>query len=65
MVEKPVVSCQLRNCAVRKMNVQFELRVNNKFCVKLGKTPTETLQLLSDAYGDDALSWARVFEWHR
>jgi hypothetical protein len=23
------------------------------------------LQLLSDAYGDDALSWARVFEWHR
>jgi hypothetical protein len=26
-----------------------------KFCVKLGKTATETLQLLRDAYGDEAL----------
>jgi AraC-like DNA-binding protein len=33
--------------------------------VKLGKTATETLQLLRDAYGDEALSWARVFGWHR
>ena len=35
---------------------------NIKFCVKLGKTATETLQLLRDAYGDEALSRARVFE---
>jgi hypothetical protein len=33
--------------------------------VKLGKTATETLQLLRDAYGNEALSRARVFEWHR
>ena len=51
--------------AVRRMDVQFEQRVNIKFCVKLGKTATETLQLLRDAYGDEALSRARVFEWHR
>ena len=51
--------------AVRRMDVQFEQRVNIKFCVKLGKTATETLQLLPDAYGDEALSRVRVFEWHR
>ena len=33
--------------------------------MKLGKTATETLQLLHDAYGDEALSRARVFGWHR
>ena len=33
--------------------------------MKLGKTVTETLQLLRDAYGDEALSLVRVFGWHR
>src|SRR5215469_15916158 len=51
--------------AVRRMDVRIEQRVNIKFCVKLGKTATETLQLLRDAYGDEALSRARVFGWHR
>jgi hypothetical protein len=41
--------------AVRRMVVRFEQRVNIKFCVKLGKTATEKLQLLRDAYGDEAL----------
>jgi hypothetical protein len=40
------------------MDVRFEQRVNIKFCVKLGKTATETLQLLRDAYGDEALKKA-------
>jgi hypothetical protein len=35
------------------MDVRFEQRVNIKFCVRLGKTATETLQLLHDAYGDE------------
>jgi hypothetical protein len=39
--------------AVRRMYVRFEQRINIKFCVKLGKTATETLQLLRDAYGDE------------
>jgi len=46
------------------MGVRVEQRVNIKVCVKLGKTATETLQLLRDAYGDEALSRARVFGWH-
>jgi hypothetical protein len=41
------------------MDVRFEQRVNIKFCVKLGKTATETLQLLRDAYGDEASSRAK------
>ena len=47
------------------MDVRFERRVNIKFCVKVGKTATETLQLHRDAYGDEALFRARVFGWHR
>jgi hypothetical protein len=35
------------------MDVRSEQRVNIKFCVKLGKAATETLQLLRDAYGDE------------
>jgi hypothetical protein len=35
------------------MDVRFEPRVNINFCVRLGKTATETLQLLRDAYGDE------------
>jgi hypothetical protein len=31
------------------MDVRFEQRFNIKFCVKLGKKATETLQLLRDA----------------
>jgi hypothetical protein len=38
------------------MDVRFEQRVNIKFCVKLGKTATEKLQLLPGAYGDEDLS---------
>ena len=42
-----------------------EQRTNLKFLVWLGKNPTEALKLLQDVYGDDAMSRARVFEWHR
>lgn len=33
--------------------------------MKLGKTASETVELLKQAYGDDALSRTTVFEWHR
>ena len=38
-------------------------RTNINFCVKLGKTFTETLVLMRQAYGEDAMSRAQVFEW--
>ena len=40
-------------------------RVNTKFLVKLKKSATETSQLLTEAYGEDCTSLARVFEWHK
>ena len=33
--------------------------------VKLGKTPTDSLKLLQEVYGEDAMSRPRVFEWHK
>ena len=42
----------------------IEQRINIKFCVKLGKMTTETLNMLSDVYGDSSMSRTRVFEWH-
>ena len=35
-----------------------------KFLVKLKKSATETFQLLTEAYGEDCMSGADVFEWH-
>jgi hypothetical protein len=35
-----------------------------KFCVKLGKSATETLEMLHQAFGEHSLSWTAVFEWH-
>jgi hypothetical protein len=40
-------------------------RVNIKFLVKLKKSATETFQLLTEVYGEDCMSRARVFEWHK
>jgi hypothetical protein len=42
----------------------MEQRVNIKFCVKMGKRVTETFQLINKAYGDNAVSRTRVFEWY-
>ena len=42
-----------------------EQRVCINFCVKLGKTPTETVLTVEQAFGSAALSQGRVFEWHR
>jgi hypothetical protein len=42
-----------------------EQRVNIKFLVKLKKSATETFQLLTEAYGEDCISRARAFEWHK
>jgi hypothetical protein len=41
----------------------MEQRMNIKFCVELGKTQTETYEMLQSVYGDEALSSSSVFEW--
>jgi hypothetical protein len=46
------------------MDGKIEQRVCIKFCVKLGKSATETFEMLREAFGEHSLSWTTVFEWH-
>ena len=46
------------------MNEKNEQRVCIKFCVKLGKSATETFEMLRQAFHDHALGRTQVFEWH-
>lgn len=45
--------------------MSFEQRANIKFCFKLGKTFTETHQMMKQVYGDDCLSRSRIHEWFK
>jgi len=40
-----------------------EKRVCIKFCFILGKTAAETVTMLREAFKEEALSQARVYEW--
>jgi hypothetical protein len=43
---------------------KIEQRVCIKFCVKLGKFATKTLEMLSEDFLEYSLSRAAVSEWH-
>ena len=45
-------------------DLKIEQRANIKFCVKLGKSATETLEMLRQAYDKEVMSRTRCFEWH-
>ena len=38
-------------------------RANIRFCFLLGKSAAETVAMLRTAYGEEALSQARIYEW--
>jgi len=46
------------------MDVKLEQTANIKFCVKLGKSGAKTFEKIRRAYGNEAMSRARCFEWH-
>jgi hypothetical protein len=46
------------------MDGKIEQRVCIKFCVKLYKSATETLEMFHEAFGEHSLSRTVVFEWH-
>jgi hypothetical protein len=46
------------------MDGKIEQRVYITFCVKLGKSATETLEMLYEVFGEHSLSRTAVFEWH-
>ncbi|GBO23081.1 hypothetical protein AVEN_56459-1 [Araneus ventricosus] len=43
----------------------MEQRVNIKFCFKLGRTATETHEMLAKVYGVNAVSKKCVYEWFK
>jgi len=47
------------------MQKSLEQRYVIKFCAKLGKSGSETLQLLRTAYGGAVLSSSQVFRWYK
>jgi len=48
-----------------KMHRSLEQRYAITFCVKLGKSGSETLQLLMTVYGDAVLSSSQVLGWYK
>jgi hypothetical protein len=46
------------------MDGKIEQCVCIKFCVKLGKSATETLEMLGEDFGEHSISRSAVFEWH-
>ncbi|XP_018355139.1 PREDICTED: putative uncharacterized protein FLJ37770 [Trachymyrmex septentrionalis] len=47
------------------MQRSLEQRYAIKFCVKLGKSATETFDMIKQAYPDVALARSGVFRWHQ
>ena len=45
--------------------MSIERRINLKFLVRLGKTPTETFNSLQEVYEEATMSRTRIFEWHK
>jgi hypothetical protein len=43
---------------------KIEQRICIKFCVKLSKSATKTLEMLHEDFGERSLSRTAVFEWH-
>jgi len=64
-----VVGCGSNMCVyvivIFTMCESTEQRICIKFCFKIGKTATETYQLLQQAYGEDAMGHTQVFDWFR
>jgi hypothetical protein len=46
------------------MDGKIKQRVCIKFCMKLSKSATETLEILGEAFGEHSLSRTAVFERH-
>ena len=46
-------------------SANVEQHVNIKFLIKLGKSATETYNMLTAVYGDQCLSRTQVIEWFK
>jgi len=51
--------------AVFAMSNNLEQRVCIKFCVKLGKSTTETIEVIKKAFEDEVMRRSKTFELHK
>lgn len=51
--------------AVFAMSNKPEQRVCITFWVKLGKSATETFEMIKKAFEDEAMSCSKTFKWHK
>ena len=56
-------SCTWR-VAIFTMDQRKEQQVYIKFCANLGKSATETFEMIQQGFGDQSLSRTQVFQWH-
>jgi hypothetical protein len=57
--------CRWHTVGGKMSDKNLEQQINIKFCVKICKSASETLNLLTVAYGKYAIKKSSVFEWHR
>jgi len=58
-------TCPWYTVGEKSSDKNLERQINIKFCVKIGKIASETLALLTVAYGEYTVKKLSVFEWHR
>ena len=58
-----IVLSRLRFSDIGVMAEVDEQRVCIKFCVRLGKTGSDTFEMLNMAFSDSCMSRSRTFEW--
>jgi hypothetical protein len=57
------VKCDQRFSVISEMADLKEQRICMKFCFKLGKTASETHEMLNTAFSDNAMGKTQTFEW--
>jgi len=55
-------TCPWYTAGGKMSDKNLEQQINIKFCVKIGKSASETLALLTVAYGEYAMKKSSVFE---
>jgi len=65
VVRSRAAECPWYTVGGKMSDKNLEQRMNIKFCVKIGKSASETLALLTVAYGEYTMKKLSVFEWHR
>ena len=48
-----------------KMTEQVKQRICIKFCIKLEQSSIETIWMIQEVFGDDAMSAAQIKMWHK